>query len=112
VWGGHARSGWYHVVDERGTWALAGDQLTLTPTKVTATEIDETKQTKKPVKVALEKTTYTVQKVYMDGIQEWNLILTTPKPTKRDGAFVASDTYKSSYLLGDKPAFEWRYPPK
>jgi len=108
-WGGHYNANWYYVVDESGTWKLAGDKLSVTPKRATSTEYND--QKKKVAKLPLEKTTYTVQTTYMSGMQEWYLILTTPKETKRDGSYSSSDRFKSSYMLSNSFRANWKFPP-
>lgn len=95
AWGGHSRSTWYYIVDESGKWTQSGDQLTIIPAKATSTEYDGGK--KKTLKLATAKVTLTARKVYMDGIQEWNLVLSGGGD--RDG------------LLSDRYKPEWKYPP-
>lgn len=45
----------------------------------------------------LEKTTYQFTKHYFEGIQQWNLVLQTTKPTVRDGAFSNNNTFSNAY---------------
>lgn len=99
---------WIHV-RESGTYAISGDQLTITPTASTISSRDW-KAMKGTKKQALEKVTYRFSKHYFEGIQEWNLVLTPPKKTQRDGEFAANDQFKSSYLLSGSYKPEWKWP--
>jgi hypothetical protein len=112
TWGGANNSTWYYVVDESGTWKLDGSKLTLSPKKAVGTQYDDKGNVKKSAKVALEKTTYAIQSAYMSGIQEWNLVMTPPKQTRRDGPFATSAAYPNSYLMSNSYRAEWKFPPK
>lgn len=107
-WGGHARAPSYVVRHETGTYTLVGDKLALTPKTSTQKLIEDGKEqtSKRP----LEKATYTVKRVYMEGLNKNNLVLSADKPTERDGAFVESTRYPRSYLLEENPLIEWKYP--
>jgi hypothetical protein len=111
AWGGTYNSTWYYVVDESGAWKLDGTQLTLSPTKANGTQYDDKGKVKSRAKVSLEKATYTIQSAYMSGLKEWNLVMTPPKQTRRDGPFAVSQTYPSSYLYSNSKRLEWRFPP-
>lgn len=67
------------VVDEAGTYAWIGNQLTLKPRIAKA-----------------EKTTYTWGKRYVVETGEWQLVLTPRKATKRDGQLPADASYRYS----------------
>jgi len=111
AWGGETKNGFYFLRDEIGTYTISGDQLTITPSKATRTEIDENKKTKQVTNAPLETVTYAIQKHYFAGIQKWNLVMTTAKETDRDGRFSSSSSFPSSYLLADTYKPEWRYTP-
>lgn len=51
------------------------------------------------------------KRAHAEFTEEWNLVLTPPKKTERDGEFAANDKFKSSYLLSDTFKPEWRYAP-
>jgi hypothetical protein len=57
-----------------------------------------------------EKVTYRFRMHYFSGIQEWNLVLTPPQPTDRDGAFTTVWEFKDSYLLKATYVPEWKWP--
>lgn len=99
---------WIHV-RESGKYSVAGDKLTVAPITSTISSRDwnAVKGTKKQ---ALEKVTYRFRKHYFSGIQEWNLVLTPPKPTERDGGFVTVDGFKDSYLLSSSYQPSWKWP--
>jgi hypothetical protein len=98
---------WIHV-RESGNYTRAGDKLTITPATSTISSRDWNKVTRTQQR-ALERVTYTVRKHYFSGIKEWNLVLTPPQATERDGAFAGNDQFKDSYLLSNsyKPAWKW-----
>ncbi len=99
---------WIHV-RESGTYSISGDQLTITPKASTISSRDWNK-VKGTKKQPLEKVTYKFTKHYFTGIQEWNLVLTPPKKTERDGAFASNEMFPSSYLLRASYKPEWKWP--
>jgi hypothetical protein len=112
TWGGSTNSSWWFTMFETGTWKLAGDQLSLSPKKVVGNEYNKFKKTQKAVKIPVEPATYTVKTVWMSGLQMWNLVMTTAKPTLRDGAFASNAAYPNSYLLDTRNNIEFQFPPK
>lgn len=108
AWAGQARSTSYVVVHETGAYTLAGNKLSLAPKTSTQTAIEKDKQ--QVTKRVLEKSTYTVQKVFVEGLQKNYLVLAIDKPTARDGAFSENARYPSSYFLEENPLIEWKYP--
>jgi hypothetical protein len=108
AWAGQARPTSYIVIHETGTYTLAGNKLSLVPKTSTQTAIEKDKQ--QVTKRALEKATYTVQKVFMEGLQKNYLVLAIDKPTTRDGAFSENARFPSAYLLEENPLIEWKYP--
>ncbi len=107
--GGTYRADAYRIVDEAGTFTVAGDQLTIAPRTATQTMRDRT--TAKKSDLPLEKVTYSFKRHYFEGLKEWNLVLTVARPTARDGAFASNDRFPSSYLLSDTYRPDWTYPP-
>lgn len=100
---------WIHV-RESGSYTRAGDQLTLVPAVSTISSRDWTKATRAPQARPLETVTYTVRKHYFSGLKEWNLVLTPPRATERDGAFSSNEQFRNSYLLSDSYKPEWKWP--
>lgn len=72
------------MVEERGTYTVLGNQLTLTPTRAMATTVraGRTLRTSLP----LEQTAYLWLKRYNFETEEWRIVLVPRKPTARDGA--------------------------
>lgn len=72
------------MVEERGTYTVLGNQLTLTPTKSLATTFrgGRTSRTNLP----LDQTTYLWLKRYNFETNAWRIVLVPRKPTTRDGA--------------------------
>jgi hypothetical protein len=110
-WGGHARSDQWHIVEERGTYTVSGDQLTLKPSSATRTVRGE-QQVRATEPVALETTTYRWSTHYFEGIQENNLVLTPPTRTNRDGEFASNEQFAASYLYSAQYQPEWKFPPR
>ena len=98
------------IVRESGAYSVSGDQLTVEPKASTITSRDPKGTVKSTKKQALEKTTYRFRMHYFSGIQEWNLVLTPPQPTERDGGFSTVWEFKDSYLLKSTYAPEWKWP--
>ncbi len=97
------------IVRESGAFSVSGDQLTVEPKASTITSRDW-KTVKSTKKQALEKVTYRFRMHYFSGIQEWNLVLTPPQPTERDGGLSTVWDFKDSYLLKSTYAPEWKWP--
>ena len=106
----HTSVGDWILVDETGAWSIAGDKLTVTP-KSASIVVRDDKAVKKRTKGTLEKTVYTVSRHYFEGIGEWNLVLTPPAKTNRDGEFAANEKFAKSYLYTDTFKPEWRFAP-
>jgi hypothetical protein len=109
AWGGTFNPNWRLVIDEQGSWAVAGEQLTVTPRAATSVVRDGSGAVQKTSELPLEKVTYRFQTTYFSGLQETQLVLTPPAATVRDGAFAVNASFPNSYLLRDayKPAFRF-----
>jgi hypothetical protein len=98
---------------ESGTYKLSGKTITVIPqksviekwTKGYTTEADGRKVYHDKLgklissqKRTIEKTTYRFTWEYFSGIQEWNLLLSTDKPTLRDGPFNGGSNFNNTYL--------------
>ncbi len=90
-------------VKESGTYNINGNSITLTP-KSSIVEAwskkDGTDNWGKLVssnKRNNETVTYTFTKHYFSGIQQWNLVLQTAKPTNRDGSFSSNTLFPNAY---------------
>lgn len=99
---------WIHV-RESGKYTITGNQLTIAPTASTISSRDW-KKVNSSKKNTLEKVTYAFQKHFFSGLQEWNLVLTPPKQTQRDGAFASNPQFPSSYLLTQSYKVEFKWP--
>jgi len=109
AWGGKYNSKHWRLISETGTYTVAGSKLTITPVK--ATGVDKNDTITKSFNVAIEKATYTWQRHYFEGIQEWDLVMTTPTKIQRDGEFANNDQFPSSYMYSEKYKPEWTNPP-
>jgi hypothetical protein len=95
------------VTEETGTYALLGNQLTLTPLQTTSALVSS--GVARPVsRPPLEKTTYTWGKRYLADTNEWQLVLTPKAATTRDGNLPANAGYR--YSDHAKPA--WKFAPQ
>lgn len=98
-------------VYETGTYALAGNQLTINPKKGMGEWWSKVGQQAdawgKRLKVAgykMEKVTYAFEMKYFSGSQDHTLTLSSGKPTQRDGGSFnnAKDPYEFRYSLREK----------
>lgn len=112
AWGGSANPNWRYIIEEKGAWSAAGDQLTVAPTSATGVVRDLKGNAVKQGGPGLEKVTYRFQTTYFSGLQETQLVLTPPTATARDGAFASNPSFPGSYLLKNnyKPAFRFAPP--
>jgi len=111
AWGGSFNSNWRYIVDEKGTWTVSGDQLTVIPKSVTGVVRDLDGKVQKNGGPKPEKVTYRFQTTYFSGLKETQLVLTPPKGTDRDGAFASNPSFPGSYLMRSaadyQPAFRF-----
>jgi hypothetical protein len=106
AWGGSFNSNWRYIVDETGSWTASGDQLTVSPKKVTGVVRDLAGKVQKNGGPALEKVTYRFATTYFSGLQETQLVLTPPKATDRDGAFASNPSFPGSYLMRSAASYQ------
>ncbi|MBL8916744.1 MAG: lipocalin family protein [Archangium sp.] len=93
--------------DEKGSWSLEGDQLTLTPEESTWRRHGLNNGSRKPGgplkdegENPLDVVTYRVRFHLFEGIGETDLILTTNgEPTRRDHTFAVHPDFPFSYIL-------------
>lgn len=97
------------LIREEGSYAVSGEQLTVSPTEATLTVRDR-ERVVETRSVPLEEVTYAFQLHYFSGIDEWNLVLTPPAKTRRDGMFASNDQFPRSYLLSPNYEPEWSWP--
>lgn len=103
VKGGALLAGQVQLLDERGTYTVTGNQLTLLPR--TAASVLRDQDTVTPgKKVQLEKVTYTWAKLYFAATNTWALVLTPPKKTARDGELSTNPRYATSYVYAEVSA--------
>lgn len=99
---------WIHV-RESGSYTRAGNRLTVVPAVSTISSRDWNRVTRTQPR-ALETVTYMVRKHYFSGIKEWQLVLTPPQATERDGPFAVNEQFRDSYLFSDAYRPEWKWP--
>lgn len=111
AWGGTYNSNWRYIIDEKGSWTVNGDQLTVSPKEVTGVVRDLAGKVQKTGGPAPEKVTYRFQTTYFSGLKETQLVLTPPKATNRDGSFASNPSFPGSYLMRSaadyQPAFRF-----
>ena len=68
--------------------------------------------TSKPTpKVALEKVTYTWQKLYDAATNTWMLVLVPPRVTLRDGELGTVAGMPTAYVYAERTVPAWTFPP-
>ncbi len=96
------------LVKENGRFSVSNDQLTVTPEKSVIESytkkngIDELGSLVKSGPRPLETVTYKFTFHFFSGIQEWNLVLQAPNPTKRDGNFSGNNTFTNAWYFDQK----------
>jgi len=96
------------IVKENGTYTVNGNQLTIVPAKsiiqsyTKKNNVDELGSLVKSQNRTLEIVTYNYQFHYFSGIQEWNLVLQSSKPTQRDGNFSNNTTFSNAWYYDQK----------
>lgn len=90
---------------ETGRWAVDRDQLTIVPERSALDEfekkggVDSNGPRVSRTAQALERTTYRIRTHYFEGLKEWNLVLETNAPTRRDGSFTTNPSFPNSWLF-------------
>lgn len=93
------------LVKEIGTYTIQGNNLTIRPATSVVESWSKMNGTDKwgsltdSAKRNLETVTYTFTKHYFSGIQQWNLILQTGKPTNRDGSYGQNPAFSNAYFF-------------
>jgi hypothetical protein len=96
------------IVKENGRYAVAGNTLTITPSKSTISAYNKaggsdalgtlaTTQNRKIEKIAYKFTFH-----YFSGIDEWNLVLQADATTQRDGPFSGNTTFNNAWYFDQK----------
>jgi hypothetical protein len=98
---------------ETGTYQLSGNTLTVTPQKSyiqawtkarviggdgRSSETDEWGKLVSTQSRTLEKTIYEVSKNYLSGIDKWQLLMKSAKPTERDGPFSGGAAFPNTWF--------------
>ncbi len=96
------------IVKESGRYSVSGNELTVIPAKSViesfskAGGVDALGTRLSSENRALEKATYRFTFHYFSGIQEWNLVLQSSSPTRRDGAFSNNTTFQNAWYFDQK----------
>jgi hypothetical protein len=92
------------LIRESGNYEISGTNVTVNPQKSVAQAWSKKDNTDKWGKLLttqnrpLEKVTYQFTKHYFSGIQQWNLVLQSGKPTQRDGPFSNSQVFDNAWI--------------
>ena len=108
-WLGYIKSNEYWMTDESGNYTVAGEMLTIIPTKSVTSLRNREGVLLNTQANPLEKTTYKWTLYYFAGIKETNLILHTDTETRRDGPFGSNDLFPKSYFFSQKYVPEWKF---
>lgn len=103
---------WTYILltSEKGTYKVAGNTLQLNPvTVVTEKWAKKDRADKWGSRISSEKrnpekTSYTIAWDDFSGVGKMTLILKTPKPTERDGAYASNSAYPNSYMYERPPS--------
>jgi len=98
---------------ETGTYQLSGNTLTLSPQKSyiqawtkarviggdgRSSETDDWGKLVSTQNRTLEKTTYEISKNYLSGVDKWQLLMKSDKPTERDGPFSGGAGFPNTWF--------------
>lgn len=99
----------FGLIDEKGKYSIKGQQLIITPASAKMRMTDLNGKPKKSQTLSLVSRTYTWQLHYFEGIQEYNLVLSTGKENTIDGGFSDNSSFPSSFLYSMKYKPEFRF---
>ena len=91
------------LAKETGSFTISGNTITVSPTSSVVEAWNKKDGADKwgnmisIQKRTLEKVTYQFTKHYFSGIQQWNLVLQSAKPTNRDGGFSTFTLFSNAY---------------
>lgn len=102
---------WTYILltSEKGTYKVADNTLQLNPVTVVTEKWAKKDRADKwgnrisSEKRNPEKTSYTIAWDDFSGVGKMTLILKTPKPTERDGAYASNSAYPNSYMYERPP---------
>jgi hypothetical protein len=109
IWGGYTNSNTWWTTEESGSYAVAGDTITITPKTSKATLRNLAGVVQQSRNNPLEKVPYKWTTHYFEGIQETNLVLTPPQKTNRDGVMGGNKLFPNAYLYKQGDSLAWRY---
>jgi hypothetical protein len=110
-WSGYYNSNEYRLIDEKGVFAVNGNQLNITPSASLYRVVDSDGNLKKSEKLSLDKRTYIWQTHYYEGLQETALVLTAKKENAIDGGFASSTQFPDSFIYSPGKKLEFRFQP-
>jgi hypothetical protein len=99
----------FGLIDEKGKYVVKGQQIIITPASAKMRVTDLNGKLKKSQTLAVPARTYTWQVHYFEGIQEYNLVLTSAKENIIDGGFSGNSLFPSSFLYSIKYKPEFRF---
>ena len=101
------------LTKEKGTYSINGDILSINPASSVIEKwnkkdrADQWGNLLSSEKRKLEKADYQFSKQYFQGIDEWDLVLKTPKQTERDGAYATNSSFPNSYMYSVPPSGDY-----
>lgn len=108
-WGGYLRSDEFTTIEERGRYAINGNELKIAPATSSATVRNSSGVVKTKRNLPLESVAYKWSLHYFEGIGETNLVLQPAQPTARDGSYAGNSDFPNSYLYSKNGKLEWRF---
>lgn len=108
-WFGYSGARVFYTTEERGTYTVSGDSLTVSPGASRTIQRNPEGAVQKTQNNQLESVTYKWQLHYFAGLNETQLVLRPPRETVRDGGFSSNSLFPNSYLYSPNANLEWRF---
>lgn len=99
----------FGLIDEKGKYVVKGQRIIITPASSKMRVTDLNGKLKKSQNLPVIARTYIWQLHYFEGIQEYNLVLTSTKENIIDGGFSSNSLFPSSFLYSVKYKPEFRF---
>lgn len=99
----------FGLFDEKGKYAVKGQQIILTPSSGQVRITDLNGKLKKTQALAKTKRTYQWQLHYFEGIKENNLVFTADKENIVDGGYSSNSLFPNAFLYSREYKPEWKF---
>lgn len=108
-WGGYLRSNEFWTTEERGSFAVNGDELKVSPATSKKTLRNREGVIQRTMNNPIERVTYKWRLHYFEGLNETHLVLQAARENLRDGGFSGNSSFPSSFLYSSTRNMEWRF---